>query len=122
MLFCLYVICLYMLFVYIRYQKSIFFLYKFRPWMILYMEIYRIKNMKYILYVVFILLMISLIYELNCEDCYKRKHSKYLKSSHAGLIRGVLVGCILGDFGISSAIQQGAFFGVLNPVMLHLGY
>lgn len=77
---------------------------------------------KSIIYVVFILLVISLIYELSCSDCYKKKHSKYLKSCHSGLIRGVITGCILGNFGAATAIQQGVVFGVLNPIMVHMGY
>ncbi len=71
---------------------------------------------------VFILLLLSLIYEYSCDDCYKKKNSKYLKACHSGLIRGVITGCILGNFGIISAINQGAVFGILNPIMLHMGY
>ena len=75
-----------------------------------------------VLYIIFILLVISLIYEITCEDCYKKKNSKYLKASHSGLIRGIIIGCIFGDFAIVSAIQQGTVFGVLNPLMIHMGY
>jgi hypothetical protein len=74
------------------------------------------------LYVIFIVLIISLIYELSCSNCYRKKHSKYLKSCHSGLIRGIITGCLLGNFGMASAVQQGAIFGVLNPVMIHMGY
>ncbi len=71
---------------------------------------------------IFIVLIMSLIYEYSCDDCYKKKNSKYLKASHSGLIRGVISGCILGNFGIASAINQGAVFGILNPIMIHMGY
>ncbi len=71
---------------------------------------------------VFVFLVISLIYEYSCADCYKKKNSKYLKASHSGLIRGVITGCILGNFGMITAINQGAVFGILNPIMIHLGY
>lgn len=75
-----------------------------------------------LLLAIFVILLISLIYEYSCDDCYKKKHSKYLKSSHSGLIRGIVTGCILGNFGLVSAINQGAVFGVLNPIMMHIGY
>ncbi len=75
-----------------------------------------------VLFGIFVVLALSLVYELSCSDCYKKQHSRYLKASHAGLIRGIITGCILGNFGIVSAINQGAVFGLLNPVMIHMGY
>ncbi len=75
-----------------------------------------------LLYAIFVILLLSLLYELSCPDCYEKSHSHYLKASHSGLIRGIITGCILGDFGLSSAVQQGVVFGILNPVMVHMGY
>lgn len=75
-----------------------------------------------VLFSIFIVLILSLIYEYSFEDCYKKKHSKYLKACHSGLIRGVITGCVLGNFGVISAVHQGAVFGVLNPIMMHMGY
>jgi hypothetical protein len=79
-------------------------------------------DISFIYYSVFIIILISLLYELSCEDCYNKKNSRYLKSSHSGLIRGVITGCILGNFDYISAVQQGAVFGVINPFMVHMGY
>jgi hypothetical protein len=71
---------------------------------------------------VVIILIITLLYELSCEQCYRNQHSEYFKASHAGLIRGIISGCILGGFDIGTAINQGAMFGILNPFMKHMGY
>lgn len=71
---------------------------------------------------VIILLSLTLIYELLCEECYKNEYSEYLKSSHSGMIRGIISGCLLGGFSLAPAIHQGAMFGILNPLMIHMGY
>jgi hypothetical protein len=72
---------------------------------------------------IFIVLIVTVIYEWSTfDDCYKHAHSRYLKSCHAGLIRGIVTGCALGNFGFISAIHQGAVFGIMNPVMLYIGF
>lgn len=75
-------------------------------------------------FAIFIILVLSLIYELTKpkSKCYNGKKSRYLKACHAGFIRGAIAGTFLGGFSYVSAIQQGVMFGILNPLMIHLGY
>lgn len=73
-------------------------------------------------HVIFIILIIIMIYQISCKDCYKKPYSKYIKSSHAGLIRGIIIGCISGNYWIDSAVSQGTTFAIINPVMKYIGY
>jgi hypothetical protein len=43
----------------------------------------------------------------------------YITSASTGMIRGTISGILLGDFGITSGLHQGAISGVLNPLMLY---
>ncbi len=52
----------------------------------------------------------------------QKKYTDYIRSSHSGFIRGVIMGCVMGDFGITTAIMNGAVFGIINPTMMYMGY
>lgn len=47
---------------------------------------------------------------------------KYINAAHAGAIRGLAGGLLLGDLGLVSGINSAVVYGVLNPVMLYLGH
>jgi membrane associated rhomboid family serine protease len=88
--------------------------------------------MKSFYFVIFIIISITLIYHFiydydtdDDEDEKKqtKKYKDYIKTTHSGFIRGVLMGCIFSwDLGISAIIMNGAVFGVINPMMMHMGY
>jgi hypothetical protein len=80
-------------------------------------------------YTVFAVILISMIYfYLIDRDYYKQKceeeHTiiRYIKASHSGLIRGMVIGILLGDYGLVSGMTNGAVYGILNPVMVYFGY
>lgn len=63
----------------------------------------------------------SLISDINSEK-KERTFKDYLKSSHSGMIRGVIVGAALGTNGIGSCVANAVTFGLLNPLMMYAGY
>jgi hypothetical protein len=81
------------------------------------MDIYNI-----ILISVFVILIISIIWELSCDDCYARRDGKYLKSVHSGLVRGFLIGCLTGDFWMIEGIEKGVLYATTNSLILNIGY
>jgi len=75
---------------------------------------------------IFVLTFLSLLYFTCYPENYIRDNPKtnidYLRSAHSGLLRGLLIGFLIGDNGINTGIINGAIFAVINPIMLYLGY
>lgn len=85
--------------------------------------------MNILIIVIFILLLISLLWfklfdiEYKCVEPHKEKHSgDYLRTAHSGVIRGIIIGILLGASPIETAIRNGAIFGITNPLVMFLGY
>lgn len=88
--------------------------------------------MNYIHTIIFIIGIITLLYhkcfdreiynDLKAGGQKEKKYVDYINTSHSGMIRGLLLGAILGDAGIYSGIRNGAVFSVINPLMLYLNY
>jgi hypothetical protein len=50
----------------------------------------------------------------------RNKDRNYLKSMCGGILRGTVVGYLTG--GPHNAIISGSIFGVISPIMTHLGF
>lgn len=51
----------------------------------------------------------------------QKNHPKdYIKSSKIGLMRGCIMGYILGKDGIDSAILSAGSYAIINPLMLYI--
>lgn len=83
--------------------------------------------------ILFILLLISYLHhlithkELPLPKAPNKKpkpktYNEYINVSHAGLIRGIIFGLLLGANGIENAIQNAAIYGTMNPFIMYLGY
>jgi hypothetical protein len=84
---------------------------------------------------VFVVLLLSLLYYMiyGYEDVDHHNNQKntvkddktikdYIKTAHSGLIRGIILGLLLGDIGIITCIKNAAVFGVVNPIVMYAGY
>jgi uncharacterized membrane protein YbjE (DUF340 family) len=85
--------------------------------------------------IVFIILSISLLYHVfiydhehpnnvkhAAEKQKKKTYMDYINTAHAGLIRGLIFGIILGDMGVYTGIKNAAIYGMVNPLFLSIGY
>ncbi len=78
--------------------------------------------MNQLTYTICIILLLSVIYDACLSSVHPYSTNKYMRASHSGFIRGALIGCVLGDHGLYSAVNQGAVFGIINPIVLYMGY
>ena len=79
--------------------------------------------------VIFILILITIIYHYLFNKKYdcssepiERKYGDYIKTAHSGWIRGIIIGLLLGTLPLEAAVQNAAIFGVVNPMVMYLGY
>ena len=52
----------------------------------------------------------------------KKTIKDYISASQSGLIRGCIIGYILGDKGLYSSLSSGTTYAIINPMIMYLGY
>ena len=55
------------------------------------------------------------------DEKNKKRVRDYIKTSKSGLIRGCIMGYVLGSGGIYSAMISGGSYAIINPIMMSIG-
>lgn len=93
-----------------------------------------IENLHSLYIIIFVLLIMSLIYHLylhgdvrvpdDANPPKEKNYSSYINSAHSGMVKAFVFGVVTSspDAAISTAIQNAVIYGLLNPVIMYIGY
>jgi hypothetical protein len=63
---------------------------------------------------------LSLIKKTIDKKDNKKTLKDYIKTSRSGLIRGCVIGYVLGDYQFYTGLYSGTVYAILNPLLMYL--
>ena len=66
------------------------------------------------------------IKRLIAQEIAREKKNKksidYVNASESGIVRGCIIGFLLGNFGLTSGATSALVYGTVSPLMIYLGF